>query len=214
MPRPSRKTDVRLIQAARRLVLESGLSGLRLREVARRAGVNLGMFHYHFGTKRAFVRRVLEEVYEDFFGALRLESASAGPAVDRLRRSLVLFGRFARDNRALALVLLTEVLRGHKDAAAFAQANLPRHVAIIAELIRAGQEEGSLKPVPMPAALSFAMASVGGPNLVLELMEKGGARRPFGRPFGEIKAFMLSDRTIDQRVDLVLAALRKAGGAP
>ncbi|MBC7946203.1 MAG: TetR/AcrR family transcriptional regulator, partial [Burkholderiales bacterium] len=50
MPRPSQNTDRRLIKAARKLLPETGCSGLNLRQVAVKAGVNLGMFHYHFKT--------------------------------------------------------------------------------------------------------------------------------------------------------------------
>ncbi|MBN1226445.1 MAG: TetR/AcrR family transcriptional regulator, partial [Deltaproteobacteria bacterium] len=48
MPRPSKNTDKRLIQAALKMLPKTGCSGLSLRSVARIADVNPGMFYYHF----------------------------------------------------------------------------------------------------------------------------------------------------------------------
>jgi len=48
MSRPSKNTDKLLIQAGRRLLPETGVSGLSLRRGAQEAGVNLGMFPYYF----------------------------------------------------------------------------------------------------------------------------------------------------------------------
>ena len=60
MTRPSRNQDQLLIQAAKRLLPEMGISGMSLQRIADECGVNLGMFHYHFKTKDAFIRKVLE----------------------------------------------------------------------------------------------------------------------------------------------------------
>jgi AcrR family transcriptional regulator len=58
MPRVS-DTDQRLVDTALEMAKHSGLSNLKLRDVAQKAGVNLGMFHYHFKTKDQFTRAVL-----------------------------------------------------------------------------------------------------------------------------------------------------------
>ena len=55
MSRPSKNTDRLLIEAAKELIPEAGFKGLKIREVARKAGVNLGMFNYHFKTKEKFL---------------------------------------------------------------------------------------------------------------------------------------------------------------
>ena len=60
MSRPSRNVDALLLRAGRELYPETGAAGLSIRKVAERAGVNLGMFHYHFRTKEAFVRQLLQ----------------------------------------------------------------------------------------------------------------------------------------------------------
>ena len=62
MPRPSRNIDQLLIAAALELLPNAGTSVLTIRQVCQHAGVNLGMFHYHFKTRDVFLRAVLRLV--------------------------------------------------------------------------------------------------------------------------------------------------------
>src|SRR5258708_2002214 len=126
MPRPSSHLDRKLIAAARGMLPEKGLTGLSVREVARRAGVNVGMFHYHFKSKKAFQRRVLEECYEDFLGTFREAAGGRGTPHERLRGVLVAVARFARDNRVFYTLMIRELLNAQPDMAEFAKENFPR----------------------------------------------------------------------------------------
>lgn len=212
MPRPSSNVDRRLLEAARALVPQTGFSGLKVRELARRAGVNLGMFHYHFKTKDAFARRLLQELYEDFFARLALESSGPGAPLARLGRALTVVARFGRENRHLVMVLIREVMQGQPAFTRFARQNVPRHAAVIAGLIAQGQRAGHIKPVPLPLAVAFAMGGVGVPNAVVSMLERVGATRPFGTSMKELESLMLSDRAFEQRIDLILSGLATERG--
>ncbi|MCX5794851.1 MAG: TetR family transcriptional regulator [Elusimicrobia bacterium] len=209
MPRPSRNTDQLLIRAGRKLLPETGVSGLTLRRVAAAAKVNLGMFHYHFGGKREFARRVLQEIYEDFFKDFSMESGGAAPALQRLRRALIILARFARDNRKLLLAIVRDVLEGDPEVTGFAKANIPRHVGIISGLVQECQRRGELKSLPLPLALSFLLGATAMPNVALGIIEKSAAKTPFGLTLPELFPVFASDQAIAARVDLALAALAK-----
>lgn len=208
MTRPSQNTDRLLIATARAMVQETGVSGLKLREVARRAGVNLGMFHYHFKTKDAFLRRVLQEIYEDFFARLSLESSGDGDPVERLRKALLVIGRFARDNRRLFMLLLGDAINEHRLTLDFARANIPRHAAVILKLVAQCQKRRRLRSVPLPVAMSFLIGGVTVPNAVVTLIEHAGAKSPFGMKPARVRELFLSDEALRLRVDLVLAGLK------
>jgi AcrR family transcriptional regulator len=205
---PSRNDAARkLLDAAREMLGETGISGLRLREVAKRARVNLGMFHYHFGSKERFTRRLLQEIYEEFFGRLSFQSHAEGDPVERLRSSLLVFGRFARDQRQIAVSLLSEALQGQKNSISYLEANLPRHFRVVGGLIVEGQKAGKLKPLPIPVAVSFALGAMGAPNLIIAALERGG-RSTAQRHGGAWRNEFLSDRAIERRAELVLSALK------
>lgn len=212
MPRPSRSTDKLLIRAGRKLLPETGVSGLTMRRVAREAGVNLGMFHYHFGSKREFARRVLSEIYEDFFREFRLETAGDAPPRERLRRALGALARFARDNRKFILAIVRDVMEDDQEAVEFAKANIPRHMEIIAGLVRECQRRGELKGMPVPLAMSFLLGAAAMPNVAMGVIERSGARKPFGLTPSALFPLFSSDKSIALRVDLALGAL--AAGAP
>jgi AcrR family transcriptional regulator len=191
---------------------QTGISGLHLREVARRARVNLGLFHYHFGSKDAFTRRLLQELYEEFFAELSLESRGEGTPLERLRRSLIAFGRFMRRHRQFIVMIIQEVLQGHKGCIEFARKNMPRHVSVIAGLIEEGQAAGQIQPIPLPLAMSFAMGGIGAPNLMITMLERAGAKRAFEMAPEELEALMLSDQALEQRTELIISVLTAEGG--
>jgi len=210
MPRPSANLDRKLVSAARAMLPRTGISGLAVREVARRAGVNAGMFHYHFKTKEAFLQRVLSECYEDFLQSFREAAEGPGDSSARLRRVLVAVARFARDNRVMYALMLRELLNARPEMYAFAKANFPRHASVVVKLIEDCRREGAVRPLPVPMLAMFAMSTMGLPNVVVDALERNRARSIAGVPAGEFAAMLLSDAMIEQRADMAMAALAPA----
>jgi AcrR family transcriptional regulator len=154
MARPSRNVDRLLLAAGRDLFPDAGAARLSVRKVAAHAGVNLGMFHYHFRTKELFVRQLLQELYDEMFANLELAATSRAPQ-EALRAALNVLARFARDNGRLLRRLCADAFSGEPLAAEFLRANMPRHVGVILGLIVSGQRAGALKPMAPPQALCF-----------------------------------------------------------
>jgi len=208
MPRPSRNLDRLLLIAGRELLARRGCAGLSVREVAEAAGVNLGMFHYHFKTRDAFLRALLQQTYEEMFTQLGVDIRSRGDlrnwrAVDSLRAALRFLGRFLRDNRPLVARVLADALCGERIALEFLRANMPRHLMVLQGLIAAGQEEGSLKRIALPQALGICAGCVAMPILAGGAIAEH-APRPMSRT---LRSTLLDDAAIDERIDLALAAL-------
>lgn len=208
MPRPPSDVRRRLLAAGRALIEGKGLSALTVRGLARRSRVNLGLFHYHFGSRERFVRELLQESYEEFFGRLSLESAGAGSAMERLERALVIFGRFGRDNRKLFSMLLREALSGDKITISFAKRNIPRHAGLVQGLLRECAAQGSLPPLPLPALMSFLLGGMGVPNMIVALLERARARRPFGMNLAGARESLVSDKVIAARAAVLIGSLR------
>jgi AcrR family transcriptional regulator len=206
MTRPSKDIDQKLLLAARALVAEKGFSALTVRAAAARAGVNPGMFHYHFKSKRAFKRRVLESVYEDFFQRFTLAVRGNGP-LERLRESLRYVGRFARDHQQEVFTLVQDALGGDRDTVDFIGENFPRHMKVILTLAAAAQKSGELHLAPLPFVMTFIMAGVGFPAFLFESFRKTGTRRPFGVSLRDVQFSLLTDEAIDRRVEAVLRGL-------
>ena len=66
-----------ILEAARESLREQGYSGTSIRAVAERAGVQLSLVHYHFGSKQAVLVAVLERENEKLLE--RQQALFAGP---------------------------------------------------------------------------------------------------------------------------------------
>jgi len=216
MTRPAGDADRRLIQAALALIPETGLSELSVRRVAARAKVNLGMFHYHFGTKQKFSRRLLEELYETFFIRLTgaVEHAGGASPRDRLRGAILAAARFVREHRPLLLALVRDLLAGNEEVIAFARANFPRHIVLLVRLVRDAQRAGQLRRMPLPKILPLLFVNAFGPimaeSVILRILPAGFRELPRHL----LGPFLSSDGAIEERVDFMLAALGPERGNP
>lgn len=194
-----------MIQAAQELLPKVGCSGLNLRDVARKARVNLGMFHYHFGSKDEFTRAVLQQTYELFFKEFNLavEQENENPR-RALEAALFAFARFVRDNRQLIVALLRDVLNGNKIVLQFVQENIGRHVGVILDLIQKAHPELRFTT---QAALVFLLSTVNVPILVTELVRLTGSKRVFGLTSSEFSEIIASDEALRNRIGLAVDGL-------
>ena len=180
---------------------------MSVREVADAAGVNLGMFHYHFKSREAFLRAVMQQAYETMFATLSLEVAKPMDTASTLRYALRVIARFARDNRRFIARLLADALSGEKCAREFLRDNVPRHVRVLGALIARGQEEGIFMRLPMPQAIGVCAGSLFMPILVGgAAAESGEVPAAFARM---LQATLLSNEAIDERIDLAIKAISR-----
>ena len=194
------------------MVKHTSLSSLKLRDVAKKAGVNLGMFHYHFKTKDQFTRAVLQDTYEKFFSKFSLETSGDGLAIERLRAALLTLGRFVGKNRMLLLGLLHDVLNKNQVVLNFVKTNGPRHGLVILGLVRECQKEGSLKKMHLPAIMPLLMGACLFPLMAVAMMEHLQIKKVRFVPFAAVKLLIVSDKALEARVDLVLESLAPGKG--
>jgi AcrR family transcriptional regulator len=87
---PSSTTRETILQAACRVVIEGGSSHLTLETVARQAGVSKGGLLYHFPSKEALVRGMIEHLNASFNARIHQAYAhDEGPARGRWLRAFV-----------------------------------------------------------------------------------------------------------------------------
>jgi len=212
VPRPSRNVDQLLINAGHELLPQTGVRGLSIRQVTEKAGVNLGMFHYHFKTKDVFVRAILEQKYNDMFQSLELQVQADAAAVEKLRAAVALLARWGRDNRVFFVRLLGDAFAGEKVALEFMRANMPRHIKVVIELIMQAQKQGDIRKLPIQQALSFLMGAIAAPIIVGTAAINSGFVPPFVRD--QLEQLVFTDAAIAERIDMALigmAAKKKSG---
>lgn len=205
MPRPSRHLDRALLAAGRELLPVHGCSGLTVRQVADAAGVNIGMFHYHFASRANYLRAVMQGAYEEMFAQLTLSLSNEATAGANLRAALRVMGRFVRANRALMGRILADALAGEEISREFVRDNFPRHLRVILALVAAGQAAGELRKMAPMQAVAFCAGAIGAPVLIGGAFAESAALDPGARR--QLEAGILSQKAIDERIDLAILAL-------
>ena len=205
MPRPSQDQDQALLAAGAALYPELGCAGLSVRRVADAAGVNPAMVHYHFGSKDAFLRALLQRHYEDMFGALSLNSQGEADVMERLAAALMGVARFVREHRPLIARVWADAQAGQAVAQDFLRANAPRHLGVLIALLQEAQALDRLPPRPLLTRFSFLMGAVIAPLILV-----GGMKSIAAVPVALLAAVdeeVLSDAALQRRIEWALLGL-------
>jgi AcrR family transcriptional regulator len=152
-----------LLEAAYRLIAEKGLEGLRTRDIAARAGVNISTLHYYFATKEALLVAVVQYVPEKFTAPPPVERPCVRKPETRwtLRSHLEeAWARFQADPH-LNTVLQELTVRAHRDPAARAAFRTVHEGwnAVVEGVLRQGIREGKLRADLDPRAGAYVVTS-------------------------------------------------------
>lgn len=208
MARPAGNADEKLIKAAFELFPHTGFTHLKVREVAKKAGVNLGMFHYHFKNKEAFVERMMQDIYEQFFEKFQLETSISDDPETRLRNAIKSMSRFIRENRKYAFAFINDILVGNPTVQLFLTKNFNRHLKIFMKIIKECQKKRVIKKISLPVLLPFIMGSQIAPNFVAYLFETTKVPLPMELSKAVIVPKLLSEKAVEERLNLAINALR------
>ena len=158
-PAISEKRRQDLVIAAYRAIAERGFEGLRTRDVAAEAGVNIATLHYYFPTKESLIRGVVDHA----MGRFRSTLAPRGAPAAQLRDHLRAVRRLLLDEPELGAVMVELALRSSRDdaiAALLAETFQAWHTTMRG-LLRRGVREGSLRPeLDSPGVAALIMSTL------------------------------------------------------
>ena len=163
--KPSESSRERILAAALEIFSERGFEGARTRDIAERAGANLGLIKYYFDTKEALwkaaVDRAFDQLRESFGDLLGSE-----PRVDERARLEGMIRRFVEFSARRPEFMRLMNDEGKRDGPR-TRWLVKRHVRPMFERLRElaeeAQQSGVLPPLP---ASSFQYLDVGAMGLV------------------------------------------------
>jgi TetR/AcrR family fatty acid metabolism transcriptional regulator len=167
-----------ILHAAVKVFAEKGYHGCRIADVAKQAGVAYGLVYHYFQNKEELLESVFAEQWTMFITALRAISEGPGGAQEQLAGVC----RFAidvfRTAPAAVRVLLLEVARTpNAFRAGSTRQTFENAVAIVAGIVRRGQERGEIRadadPVVTAASLLGAL-ELTLTGMVMGLLEGSG----------------------------------------
>lgn len=172
MSRKSNDLDKKMLQAGIALLKKHGASKLSVRDIARKAGANLGMFNYYFGTKEKFLLLALNEIYIKFLKEL----GGASDKNKNLQDVLFQMAKFSRDNRELLTAILADILSNEPVVTRFFRKNFTQHFELLENAMKNYLRDKKIIVKNPHHALRFLIGAVGIPNILLEIYNHGAKK--------------------------------------
>lgn len=146
-----------IARAARSLIVEKGLEGLRTRDIAQRVGINIATLHYHVPSKEALIALVAESIRDDFRIQAQRQQREGKSALGLLRLEFADFREVVEDMPELIIVMSEMMERARRDPVVSA-IMAPLHDfwrQQFVDIFSLGIEDGSFRSNLDPLAAAF-----------------------------------------------------------
>jgi TetR/AcrR family fatty acid metabolism transcriptional regulator len=150
-----------ILEAAVEVIAENGFANSRVSQIAARAGIADGTVYLYFKSKDQILMAALDDAFSRFVARAREETSHVSDAAEKLRVVLRLHLKAMSENRALAVVLQTELRQSAKFLAEFSQRQLRSYLQLLRDIIKEGQNAGILrKNIPDRLAVSCVFGAL------------------------------------------------------
>ena len=151
-----------IAMAARSLIAEKGMEGLRTRDIAERVGINIATLHYHVPSKEALIGLVTDVMRTEFRSQSMVRPRAHLPPREQLEHEFYDFYEMATEQPDILVVLGELHERGRRDPVVRAAiVPMMRYwLGMVADILAAGRDDGSFHPSLDPQ--SAALTIVGG----------------------------------------------------
>lgn len=204
MVKPTSNTRERLLKTGKELVLKNGVSGLSLRDVAKKTKINLGMFSYCFKNKEDFVNIILDELHDEFLKDFVLTSQNKMEPIEALKEMLFSVGVFVRDNRKFMSAMAKDVAVADKIVMKFFKAKFNKHLFIFIKTLKECKDQKLIKDLPIHSLVVMLMTSVSFPIMLLDMFPLVSLE---GLYLNITSKSVTSDKAIKERIDAILDGL-------
>jgi AcrR family transcriptional regulator len=149
--RPGHSLDS-LLDIAVAVFNERGYDATSMEEIATRLGVTKSAIYHHVSSKVELLRLALDRALDALFAVTEEPGATTGPAIDRLEH--VVRGSVRVLAAELPFVTLLLRVRGNSPVEQEALQRRRQFDRVVTDLVRAGEEEGDVRPDVDPAITS------------------------------------------------------------
>ncbi len=163
-----------ITQEALELFAEHGLHGASIAELAARVGLVPSGIYRHFKSKDSIIDSVFDLVRERLLENVREVSRATPDPLERLTRLLHLHLALMRQNPAIPRLVFSEGIfseQGHRRAKV--RQIVEGYLEAVAEIIRHGQQEGSIRSALDPASGAVMFLGLIQPLIILSHVTEG-----------------------------------------
>ena len=166
----SRDTRARILAAALAEASDAGFHRTSVAGIAARAGVAVGNLHYHFGSRRGLLQELMRSLVADLMSRLHdLDADDSAGFFERQRVGLLVYLDYLRANPAY-LRLADEIKLHEPD---LYQRAVAGWVERMATRIRAGIQQGTLRPMGDAEIIAQAHFLLGARHFLEQMLQSG-----------------------------------------
>ena len=160
-----------ILEATLRLVADQGAPAVRLRDVARAAGVSVGSLQYYFDSRDQLIREAFDQHARDVVDLVGRAGDVSAPAPARLAAVIeaAVLRPDLRQSAALWMEFVTAGLHD-RDLRALLAGTYEAWRDLLAEVVRAGTETGDFRPLlPAETVVACLVALIDGFELAVAI---------------------------------------------
>jgi len=94
----------RIFEAAASLFAQKGFDAVGVREIAKKANVNLSMINYYYGGKAGILKEIINKCYNNYFQTIKDVGDESMPMYEHFRLMVKTVVNFFRENTEITLV--------------------------------------------------------------------------------------------------------------
>ena len=102
-------TQNKIAETARELFLEKGFDGVKMQELADRAGVNKGLLHHYFKNKQTLFNAVFTQAVDQLFGKIEQSFLNNGSIEDKINAIIDAYFDMLVSNPKLPIFVFFEI---------------------------------------------------------------------------------------------------------
>jgi AcrR family transcriptional regulator len=163
-----------IAHAALALVANKGVNGLNMAGLARQVGLGASSLYRHFESKDQVLDAVLDLLHERLFGNIQIAIEEAANPLEQLRRLLALHMHLILEYQALPRLFFSgDLYAGHPERKGKLYEIVTAYLGRVAQIIRQGQEEGTVRLDLDPDAVSVLFLGLIQPTAILWHLSDG-----------------------------------------
>jgi len=157
-------TREKILSAALAEFAQHGLAGARVDRIAERAGVNKAMIYYHFSSKAALHKEIVDEYFSQILPQVRQAFSGSAKLEDALATFAAVYAQAFSTSPEFRLIFLRELADAESEmidrvAETIVASGLPKQIV---NSFEEGIEQGRFRPVDIRQAfVSFILMNVG-----------------------------------------------------
>ncbi len=102
-------TELKILQAAKKVFVRKGLHGARMQEIADEAGINKALLHYYFRSKEKLFQAIFQEAFHKFAPTTFGLMAGDAPIEEKIKMFVANYIDTISDNPFLPVFIINEI---------------------------------------------------------------------------------------------------------